>query len=178
MSRLNFNAKRKTTFGFFSKIAELGVVEAPEDYCHARRLSTFQSNGVRIADPLIETRRFGTPSDILRPGTSLKVDILQHDVSKDVSVGTCLRFFDTEKGVVYPGVQGLTLVWEQKRDLLPRGFELLSLDRMQRLPVHPKTKEPMVAALRVLKSGAAELIVLPGLMQLGKRTAFFCFTKV
>lgn len=116
--------------GFCNKFelrADLGIVTVPEDYDHSSYLTTFQSrykekvdiHGSGLAHPA-----FLHPQKILEPGEKLWVRAFSY-----VDVGLHLKewmHLCASQKAVYPGAQGLALLWSQKRDRLPMGLRYLS----------------------------------------------------
>ena len=44
-----------------------------------------------------------------------------------------MMFLKTQSKVVFPSAQGASLVWEQKRGMLPKGYSYCSLDERSQL---------------------------------------------
>ena len=124
----------------FVLLADLGIITVPEDYRHDTRLASF-SFRVRHQDdefrpspfqnPAITDANFPNPSRILLPGDKLHVRVFRQVVNLTTS-SERMAFLETQKAV-HVGVQGASLVLEQKRDTLPKGYSCCCFDKKKRL---------------------------------------------
>jgi len=116
----------------FGLLLDLGEVTVPDD----PRLSTFfRKNRARFFfwDRGITDSNFSSPTHILKPGDKLEVRAFGQVVPGMTTTGERLEFCQKQGGGVFVGAQGMSLVFEQKRDHLPRGFWYSSFDQRERL---------------------------------------------
>ena len=116
----------------FALLADLGVVTVPED-C---RLSTFSRENRRLFvyyEEAINDVNFSNPTRILKSGDKLGVQAFRQAVPSQTTSEERLEFCRRQEGNVLVGAQGAPLVFDQKRDLLPRGLWYSSLDQRERL---------------------------------------------
>lgn len=123
----------------FTLLVDLGIITVPDDYDHATHLASFkamyrndETKSFYYYNEHITDANFPNPSRILKPGDKLWVRAFQQ-----VSQGTTtsverMAFLDTQKAI-HAGAQGASLVWEQKRDQLPKGKWYTSFDEEERL---------------------------------------------
>ncbi len=119
----------------FELLIDLGEIVVPEGYGHTTALTTFhmQHRGAFYGyNEDITDKNFPNPSRILQPGDRLGVQAFRQVVSSTTSEER-LAFLATQDAVL-TGAQGASLVWKQKRDLLPKGRWYLSMDHRDRLP--------------------------------------------
>lgn len=119
----------------FSQLADLGIITVPADYVHATRLDSFltqnRSKFWSVNEDITDAN-FGNPSRILKPGDRLWVRAFQQVVSGTTTSEERMAFLATQKAV-YTGAQGASLVFDQKRDQLPKGKWYSSFDQPDRL---------------------------------------------
>jgi|SRR3989344_2286372 len=116
----------------FVLLVDLGVITVPED-C---RLSTFsRENRGRFVyyEEAINDVNFSNPTRILKPGDKLGVQAFRQAVPSPTTSEERLEFCRRQDGNVFVGVQGTSLVFDQKRNLLPKGLWYSSLDQRERL---------------------------------------------
>lgn len=114
----------------FSLLVDLGTIIVPDDYVHETQLASFrEENHKRFIyyNDNITDKNFPNPSRILKPGDRLRVRIFKQSVSGITTTKERMEFME-KLGAVYTGVQGVSLVFDQKRDLLPRDFWCVSYD--------------------------------------------------
>ncbi len=129
----------------FALLVDLGTITVPEDYVHGTRLKSFrEKNGEKLChyDGDINDENFPNPIRVLKPGDKLRVRAFKQTVRGTTSEER-MAFLATQKAV-FPGAQGASLVWEQKRDELPRDYWHASVDEEERLwrPVNDHHKVP------------------------------------
>jgi hypothetical protein len=108
----------------FTFLADLGTITVPNDYNHATRLATFLAANRRLfygPDGNITDAKFPNPSRILKPGDKLRVRAFKQNTKGTTSSEERLAFLRTQNAV-FTGAQGASLVFEQKRRQLPRGY--------------------------------------------------------
>ncbi|MFA5778294.1 MAG: hypothetical protein WC870_02295 [Candidatus Paceibacterota bacterium] len=124
----------------FSLFANLGILTVPEDYVHSSQLMSFQKKH-RIEfegyNCDITDLNFQNPSCVLSPGDRFLVRAHRQVISSTTTSDECLEFLATLNSH-YTGAQGASLVFEQKRDQLPKDFRYLSLDVKDRLWEDPR----------------------------------------
>ena len=116
--------------GKFELLKELGTIKVPAGYEHRNHLSVFRKKYRRrfwYYDKDIIDRNFMFPSRVLRPGDELRVIAFQQIVPVTTSSQERVAFLATEKSV-FPGAQGISLVFEQMKDHLPKGMWYSSFD--------------------------------------------------
>lgn len=119
-------------FGLF---VELGIVTVPEDYAHGQRLALFSKKSRKKFDYYndgITDVNFPNPTRILKPGDKFFVRAFKQIVSGTTTSEERMAFLAAQKAV-HTGAQGASLVWDQKRNQLPKGFWYASFDEKERL---------------------------------------------
>jgi hypothetical protein len=136
-----FASAAKNIYGFFVPtkfvlLADLGIVTVPSGYEHYRTLKSFREKYMDMFknfDDRITDANFQNPSCLLHPGDRLHVRVYrQVGLHATTTAKERMSFLEGE-GAVYTGAQGAALVFEQKRDLLPKGYFFSSLDVRERL---------------------------------------------
>lgn len=120
----------------FALLVDLGVITVPDYYVHGTCLGTFfEENGKNLYDfnKSITDANFPNPSRILKPGDKLRVRVFYQIVPGSTTSKERMDFLEKQEGNVYAGVQGASLVFEQKRDMLPKGKWYASFDEAERL---------------------------------------------
>ncbi len=119
----------------FDLLADLGTITVPKDYVHGTRLDTFmEKNRKKFYDvnKNITDANFPNPTRILKPGDKLRVRAFKQIVPGTTTSEERMAFLATQKAV-HTGAQGASLVFEQKRDQLPKGYWYASFDEKERL---------------------------------------------
>lgn len=119
----------------FALLVDLGVITVPDDYDHATRLaSSNEQNRHKFYhhNDAINDANFLNPSRILKPGDRFLVRAFKQVVPGTTTSEERMAFLATQKAV-HTGAQGASLVFEQKRDQLPKGFWYASFDEKDRL---------------------------------------------
>ncbi len=119
----------------FVLLGALGIFTVPDEYDHATRLTTFSEKYRQefyYYNDAITDKTFPKPSRILKPGDKLHVRAFKQVVAGTTTSEERLAFLTTQKAI-HTGAQGASLVWEQKRDQLPRGYWYDSFDEKGRL---------------------------------------------
>ncbi|MBP6974781.1 MAG: hypothetical protein KBB54_02440 [Candidatus Pacebacteria bacterium] len=120
----------------FALSIDLGIITVPADYVHGTCLKTFfDLNRKKFYDVNtdISDTNFPTPSRILKPGDKLHVRAYNQIVSGTTTSEERMAFLTEQKANVYTGAQGASLVFEQKRDQLPKGKWYASFDEAENL---------------------------------------------
>jgi hypothetical protein len=119
----------------FSLLVDLGTITVPKNYNHATQLATFSTKNrhkFQYYDDNITDEHFSNPSRVLKPGDTLRVRAFQQIVSGATTTEERLAFLATQQAV-FTGAQGLSHVFEQKRDQLPKDKWCASLDEKEHL---------------------------------------------
>ena len=119
----------------FALLKDFGIITVPDDYDHATRLATFlEQNSKKFygVNDDITDEHFPNPSRILKPGDKLRVSAFKQIVSGTTTSEERMVFLE-KQGAVYTGAQGASLVFDQKRDQLPKGKWYCSFDEKNRL---------------------------------------------
>lgn len=112
----------------FALLADLGTITVPDDYDHRTRLESFlKKNRKKFygVEDNINDANFPNPSRVLKPGDRLLVRAFKQVV--EVTTEEQMMLLTTQKAV-YVGAQGASLVFEQKRKFLPKGFFYASFE--------------------------------------------------
>lgn len=102
----------------------------PTGYDHAKQLSTLKSKEFYSFNDAITDKNFRNASQTLTPGKTYKVKIFR--IGSRVTSEQCLALYDREKGFL-TGAQGLSMVYQLKRDELPKGKWTVSFDKKEAL---------------------------------------------
>ena len=115
-------------FAFFE---DIGVITVPADYDHKKQLDSFmQKNRKKFYDVNedITDANFLNPSRILKPGDKFAVTAFKQIVRGTTTSKERMDFLCKQPGNVLVGPQGNSLVFEQLRDKLPKGFWYVAFD--------------------------------------------------
>jgi hypothetical protein len=119
----------------FALFVDLGIITVPDDYVHGERLAMFGKQNRKkfyYYNDAISDANFPNPNRILKPRDKLRVRAFKQIVSGTTTSEERMAFLATQKAV-HTGAQGVSLVWDQKRDQLPKGYWYASLDEKDRL---------------------------------------------
>jgi hypothetical protein len=123
----------------FDLLADLGIITVPDDYDHAFWLAKFhekhqggEKKSFYDYDRSISDRNFSNPTRVLKPGDKLHVRAFKQVVVGTTTSEERMAFLATQKAI-HTGAQGASLVFDQKRDQLPKGKWYASLDEKDRL---------------------------------------------
>ena len=120
----------------YAFVADLGIITVQEDYVPEKCLSLFSEQNYekfRLYDSEITDDNFSHPSHILVPGKTLWVRVYGQIILDRMTSEDHLEFLSKFKDVVYPGAQGASLVFDQKREKLPKGKCYCSFDKEENL---------------------------------------------
>ena len=119
----------------FGLLVDLGIVTVPDNYDHATRLSIFEKENRKkffsFNDNITDVN-FAKPTRILKPGDKFRVRVFQQIVSGETTSEERMAFLAKQKAVLV-GAQGASLIFEQKRDQLPKGKWYASFDEKEKL---------------------------------------------
>lgn len=119
----------------FALFADLGIIRVPDDYNHATRLKTFyRQNRKKLCyyNDDITDKNFPNPTRVLKPGEKFRVRAFKQVVGGTTTSEERMAFLATQKAI-HVGAQGASLVFDQKRDQLPKGKLYASFDEKDRL---------------------------------------------
>ncbi|HEY9585624.1 MAG TPA: hypothetical protein VJJ02_03500 [Candidatus Paceibacterota bacterium] len=124
----------------FALLVDLGVITMPANYVSRTRLDLFKAEYQNEAHKsfyfyhdVITDANFPNPSRILKPGDKLYARAFRQVVSGTTTSEERMVFLKSQDAVLC-GAQGVSLVWEQKRNKLPKGKWYCSFDEKDRLP--------------------------------------------
>ena len=162
----------------FSLLIDLGTITVPDDYVHANQLAMFRerSPDLNLYNIQISDQNFSNPSRILKPGEKFRVRAFKHAAGL-VSNEECLNFL-VSRGAVHLGAQGASLVFDQKRPLLPKsdgGYT--SLDVEDRLPFFPGMNCRGVPCIVARKDDVFDFLLCRH-DHIGGSVYLLCFTEV
>lgn len=119
----------------FALLVDLGIITVPDDYVHQTRLATFGKQNRKkfyYYNDKITDQNFPNPTRVLKPGDKLRVRAFKQVVGGTVNSEERMAFLATQKAI-HTGAQGASLVFDQKRDQLPKGKWYASFDEKDRL---------------------------------------------
>ena len=160
----------------FSLLVDLGEITVPPSYVPDKRLGFFRRKYHRqffCFDKEITDANFSNPTRILKPGDKLHVRVFECPTPNTTS--ECMKFLATEE-VVYTGAQGASLVFEQKRNQLPKGFWYTSFDEKSKLWKNVRGCYG-VPYLVALFGGSFDFILICFEKDVLTVKAFFCFSN-
>jgi len=118
----------------FMLLVDLGIITVPEGYVHATKLASFKEvnlNEFSGYNDDFTDANFGNTTTQLVVGRKLQVRAWVN-VSGKSTYEERMEFLASQDSI-YTGAQGLSLVFEQKRGQLKRGFWYASLDNEEAL---------------------------------------------
>jgi hypothetical protein len=119
----------------FQLLADLGVITVPADYVHPTQLASFMKKNRKkfysVNDDITDAN-FPNPTRILKPGDKLALCAFEQIASGTTTSEERMGFL-ARQNAVYTGAQGASLVFEQKRDQLPKDKWYASFDEKDRL---------------------------------------------
>lgn len=119
----------------FSLFVDLGIITVPDDYVHSTQLASFKKKNREkfyYWNDDITDNNFDKATTKLVPGRKFNVKVFKQIVSGNTTSEERLAFLKSQN-VRLTGAQGLSLVFEQKRDILPKGFWYISFDEKKAL---------------------------------------------
>ena len=123
----------------FVLLHDLGVITIPVNYVHQTCVSDFlRKNGIHFdyVNGNISDENFRNPTRILKSGEKFHVHAWRqlNDTNKKIFPAECMRFIDSVNlKSRWLGVQGATVVFDQKRECLPKGRCYSSFDEQEKL---------------------------------------------
>lgn len=119
----------------FALLVDLGIITVPDDYVHEKQLTTFGKQNHKkfhSYNDEITDKNFPNPTRVLKPGDKLRVRAFKQVVGGTTTSEERMAFLATQKAI-HTGAQGASLVFDQKRDQLPKGKWYASFDEKYRL---------------------------------------------
>ena len=122
----------------FALLVDLGIITVPDNYVHATHLASFKTKHQGGKKSFygynndLTDANFSNPTRILKPGDKLAVRAFKQIVPGTTTSEERMTFLATQNAV-HTGAQGASLVFEQKRDQLPKGKWYASFDEKDRL---------------------------------------------
>jgi len=120
----------------FALLVDLGIITVPDDYEHPTRLTTFGEQNKKefiFYNKEITDANFPNPSRILKPGDKFHVRAFKQIVGGTTTTSEERMAFLATQNAIHTGAQGASLVFDQKRDQLPKGKWYASFDEKDRL---------------------------------------------
>lgn len=116
----------------FALFVDLGVVTVPDDYVHGKELASLNRKEFHYFNPDATDTNFSSPTRVLKPGDKLRVRVFKQSVSGSTTSVERMDFLKRQNAV-FTGAQGVSLVYKQKREELPKGYWHCSFDEKGRL---------------------------------------------
>ena len=116
----------------FKLLADLGIITVPENYVHGKQLGSLNQGEFYFFNNNITDKNFPKPTRILKPGDKLWVRAFKQVVPGETTSEDRMGFLK-KLNAVFTGAQGASLVYQQKRNQLPKGFWYCSFDEKDRL---------------------------------------------
>lgn len=126
---------KPTSLEKFGLFVDLGIITVPDDYVYDIRLDSFgKKNREKFYyyNENITDKNFSKATVQLTPGRKLRVKIFKQVVPGTTTSEERMAFLKSQNAVL-TGAQGASLVFEQKRDELPRGYWYASFDERDAL---------------------------------------------
>lgn len=128
-------AEASAQAGKFGLLADLGEITVPANYDHAKHLDSFRKKNKKkfyFYNDAITDANFSNPTRVLKPGDKFRVRAFKQIVGGSTTSEERMAFLAAQKAV-HTGAQGASLVFEEKRDQLPKGYWYSSFDEKGRL---------------------------------------------
>ena len=116
----------------FELFVDLGIITVPENYVHGKQLDSLNHDEFYYFNEAITDANFSNPTRILKSGDKLWVRAFKQIVSGSTTSEDRMEFL-AKLNAIHTGAQGASLVYQQKRDLLPKGYWYCSFDEKERL---------------------------------------------
>lgn len=165
------------TVSKFDLLVDLGTVVLPDNYVHETCLTTLSGlnrDYFIVLDDGIDDN-FKNSTQVLRPRYKIYIRVFHQVVGGTTTWEERMAFLATQNAV-HTGAQGLLIVFDQKRDQLPKDKWYASFDEKDRLEYIPPYHKIMCVYCDSDNS------YLPGLSDLegsfDEDDAFICITLV
>ena len=163
----------------FTLLLDLGIITVPDDYVHEEQLKTFGKQNRKkfyYYNDEITDKNFPNPTRVLKPGDKLRVRAFKQVVGGTTTSEERMAFLATQKAI-HTGAQGASLVFDQKRDQLPKGKWYASFDEKDRLWADADGDHG-VPGVHCISDGAFEFSLGSFVNVWDDGTAFLCFCDV
>ncbi len=166
----------------FLWLPTFSFVKVPDDYEHENRLKRFRhlaTNRLAVFNMLLTDELCNRPSYILKSGERLFLSFFEWIPAEtpNLTAERCLEFLRGQKvSPIFPMAQGLSLVVEQRRDKLLKGFVHLTVDELDRLPKDPNGVS-RVPGIRFYEDGSQGLDLESAKQCLSRKVILLGFTK-
>ena len=110
-------------------------IEVPANYNQATRLDSFKKENKKkfySYNDDITDKNFSQVSTVLKSCQKMLVKVFEIKSGEVVNSQSCVGFLKTNNAL-FTGAQGASLVWEQKREELPKGKWYASFDEKDKL---------------------------------------------
>lgn len=118
----------------FVLLADFGMITVG-GYSHGTRLALFRKKYETqfcCYDKDIEEKNLRNPSRLLRSGDTLHVRAFKQSFFGTTTFEERVAFLKSQKAM-FVGAEGVSLLWEEKRHQLPKGYGYGSFDEKDRL---------------------------------------------
>ena len=116
----------------FELLVDLGIITVPENYVHGKQLDSMNRKEFYFFNENLTDKNFANPTRILKPGDKLRVRAFKQNVSGTTTSEERMAFLASQNAI-HTGAQGASLVYQQKRDQLPKGYWYCSFDKIDKL---------------------------------------------
>lgn len=116
----------------FELLVDLGIIIVPENYIHDKQLSSLNKDDFYYFNENITDKNFPKPSRILKPNDKFWVRAFKQVASGSTTSEDRMGFL-AKMNAIHTGAQGASLVFQQKRNQLPKGFWYCSFDEKEHL---------------------------------------------
>ena len=116
-------------------------INVPKSYTHEEQLDGFRFRNGPLFKRLsasLSDKTWAEAAEPLKPGKTYEVKIFSF--AEEVTYEDCKTFCES-KGALRAGAQGLSLLWEMKKERLPLDKALLSFNNLDAYPTETKEKE-------------------------------------
>lgn len=130
----------------FVLFIDLGIITVPDNYVHDIQLASFEKKNhdkFRFYDDDITDKNFAKVTMKLVPGQKFHVKVFKQIVIGATTVKERLAFYESQNAALV-GVQGISLVFKQKRNLLSRGLSYYSFDEKEALWIDTDGRMPFL----------------------------------
>jgi hypothetical protein len=116
----------------FALLADLGIITVPDDYVHGKELGSLDQKDFYYFNTDIKDKNFPNPSRILKPGDKFWVRAFKQTSFGNTTSVERMEFL-AKQNAIHTGAQGASLVYKQKRSVLPKDYWYCSFDEKERL---------------------------------------------
>ena len=116
-------------------------INVPKSYVHEEQLDGFRFKNAPLFKRFsasLSDKTWADAAEPLKPGKTYEVRIFSF--AEEVTYEDCKKFCES-KGALLVGAQGLSLLWEMKKERLPLDKALLSFNNLDAYPTAMKENE-------------------------------------